>query len=153
MWCLIRRYPDCGAVVTSDFNTHDKHGLRPHLYADDTQIFGSCRPLHSSRAACLRVLMTSGYGCGPTGCSSTWRRRMNHWGWARTLFSPSSLFEISTQTCQWTRSSRELFPVVLLFCDKYAASVDPSVNPSCSRSSCHWSFHGWKHFTKLLYLL
>jgi len=50
--------------------------------------------LHSFRAACLRVLMTSGYGCGPTGCSSTWQRRafcgvrrlvgnirsrMNHW--------------------------------------------------------------------------
>jgi len=24
----------------------------------------------------------------------------------------------------------------LLFCNKYAASVDPSVNPSCNRSSC-----------------
>jgi len=26
--------------------------------------------MHSFRAACLRVLMTSGYGCGPIGCSS-----------------------------------------------------------------------------------
>jgi len=47
------------------------------LYADDTQSFGSCRrcTLHSFRAAWLRVLMTSGYGCGPTGCSSAWQRR------------------------------------------------------------------------------
>ena len=22
----------------------EKHGLRPHLYADDSQIYGSCRP-------------------------------------------------------------------------------------------------------------
>jgi len=100
------------------------------------------------------------YGCGPTGCSSTWQRRtfcrvcrlvgsirsrMNHWEWARTLFSLSALFKIwvsiLTQTCGWTHTSHELFPAVLLFCDKYAASVDPSVNPSCSRSFCRSLFH------------
>jgi len=51
--------------------------------------------LHSFRAACLSLC----YGCGPTGCSSTWQRRtfcgvrrlvgsmrsrMNQWGWAWT---------------------------------------------------------------------
>jgi len=46
--------------------------------------------------------------------------------------------------CWWTLTSHELFPAVLLFCYKYAASVNRSLFAvSCSRSSCHWSFHGW----------
>jgi hypothetical protein len=36
----------------------EKHGLRPHLYADDSQIYGSCRPsayleLQSRMSACI----------------------------------------------------------------------------------------------------
>jgi len=92
-----------------------------------------CATLHSFRATCLHVLMTSGYGCSPTGCTRhakdgrslvcvvSIRSWMNPWGWARTISSQFSLFQIwvsiLTQTCRWTLTTHELFPAVLLFCD------------------------------------
>ena len=47
------------------------HGLRPHLYADDTQVYGFCRPSASLelRTPSLTVLMTLRVGCVPTGSS------------------------------------------------------------------------------------
>jgi Reverse transcriptase (RNA-dependent DNA polymerase) len=55
------------------------HGLRPHIYADDTQIVRACRPGETAELLtrmCPRALTTSGYGCVPTGCSSTQQRQM-----------------------------------------------------------------------------
>ena len=47
------------------------HGLCPHLYADDTQVYGFCRPSASLelRTPSLTVLMTLRVGCVPTGSS------------------------------------------------------------------------------------
>jgi len=71
------------------------------------------------------------------------RSRMNQWGWARTFRSVRNLgthlnSDLSMNT-HITRTVSCCFAVLRQF----AASVDSSVNPSCSRSSCHWSFHGW----------
>jgi len=84
----------------------ETHGLRPHLYADDTQTFGSCRPcdtaqLQSRVSACIDDvglrMRSNRLQLNMTKTDVLWCAS------SRTLFSPSGLFEIwvsiFTQTC------------------------------------------------------
>jgi len=55
----------------------DQHGLHGHLFADDTQVIGSCQPrdinaLQSRMSICLDDVPP---GCDQIGCSSTSARR------------------------------------------------------------------------------
>ena len=49
----------------------ESHCLNPHVYADDTQIYGFCRSLISCKNRSQRVLTMWRCGCEAIGCSLT----------------------------------------------------------------------------------
>jgi len=146
VWCPARSV--LGPMILFQLYTADliglveTHGLQshpPHLYADDTQIIGSRRPcdtaqLLSRLSACIDDV---GQWMRRTGCSSTWQRRTSC-GVRRLVDPLRDRLDVLWNLVMNTYLTRTVSccSAVLLFCDKYAASVDhPSVNPmrDCTR--------------------
>jgi len=131
----------------------EKYQLCPHLYADDTQIYGSCHPSAASQLP-DRVSTRWHCGCGVTG--SSWMpvrprsygvrpadvsiRSHRRWSeYALTLFSlhPRSVILESTLTPPWGRTFPGPCPTVLLSSARYGAFADHWRGRFCSRSSYH----------------
>jgi len=80
----------------------EQHGFHPHLYADDTQVYGSCCADHllspTSSCVCLRVSMTSPLGCWPFGCWPSAVKYRQDWpALVRDFLSSSSAAHFSSQ--------------------------------------------------------
>ena len=137
-------------------------GLRPHLYADNTQIYGFCRPddtqaLTDRTSACIHDVATSpGWSqtvyssihprrkfCGVrrqvNSCSST-ASRTRRYGSTPTMSSLLSPFVTSGYTCISTAIMSMTTHVSLTVSSyfAYAASVAPSANLFFCPSSPRW---------------
>jgi len=117
--------------------------------------------LHSSRAACLRVLMMSGYRMrynrlqlhmtktDVLWCvSSRWlRSRTTRWGWARNLFSLFGLFEIWVSSGpSWLRPVDEhshRANCFLLFCCSVTNTQHQSISHSARPAFTHYVAISW----------
>ena len=139
-----------------------QHNLQPHLYADDTHIYGFCTLISTTQTVCLPASTMLRPRCGPIGCSSTLPRRRScgsrclaasiisrtiGWWSAPTPSYRPSPFETSVFTlspiCRWRFMFTGQCQTASHHCVRSAAYAGRSRGRFCSRW-WHQSFsHDW----------